>query len=163
MFSKAYNCFEFTPESVVSPGEKALVCLHKGKLTDNLESLPYNILCQKVTSSELYIKVRSSTTYISSCQIPLPPGILPGEVVDGRLHESIWMGLDNIQYPNATKIHRSWLRTRWARHYLYSCLWSMPWYKKWKVRASRYWTKYQKICWFLMLTRSANFAILWFA
>ena len=43
VFSKPYDCSEFTPESIVSSGEKALVCLYKGKLTDNLDSLCYTM------------------------------------------------------------------------------------------------------------------------
>ena len=56
MFSKAYDCSKFTLESIVSAGEKALVCLYKEKLTDSLDSLRYTMFCQKVTSSKLYIK-----------------------------------------------------------------------------------------------------------
>ena len=40
----------------MSPGEKAPVCLYKGKLTDNLDSLPCAMFCQKVVSSKLYVK-----------------------------------------------------------------------------------------------------------
>ena len=41
-----YNCSEFTPESIVSGDEKALVYrpVCKGKLTDNLDSLHYAML-----------------------------------------------------------------------------------------------------------------------
>ena len=41
VFSKADDCTEFTTESIVSAGEKAVVYLYKGKLTDNLDSLRY--------------------------------------------------------------------------------------------------------------------------
>ena len=56
--NRDYDRSEFTPESIVSAGQKALVYrpMYKGKLTDNLDSLRYTMFCQKVTSSKLYIK-----------------------------------------------------------------------------------------------------------
>ena len=53
--NRDYDCSEFTPESIVSDGEKASVYrpMCKGKLTDNLDSLRYNMFCQKVASSKL--------------------------------------------------------------------------------------------------------------
>ena len=53
-----FDCSEFTPESIVSTGEKSLVYrpMCKGRLTDNLDSLRYTMFCQKVASSKLYIK-----------------------------------------------------------------------------------------------------------
>ena len=56
VFSKVYDCSKFIPESIVSAGEKALVYLYKGKLTDNLDSLRDTMFCQKLASSKLYIK-----------------------------------------------------------------------------------------------------------
>ena len=56
--NRDYDCSEFTPESIVSAGEKALVyrLMCEGKLTDNLDSLRYTMFCQKVASSKLYSK-----------------------------------------------------------------------------------------------------------
>ena len=56
--NRDYHCHEFTPESIVSAGEKAMVYrpMCKGKLTDNLDSLRYTMFCQKAASSKLYVK-----------------------------------------------------------------------------------------------------------
>ena len=89
--NRDYDCSEFTPESIVSVGKKALVyrLMCKGKLTDNLDSLRYTMFCLKVASSNLYIKPEAChQAAISSCQIPLPPAILLGEGMDGRKHKS---------------------------------------------------------------------------
>ena len=51
MFSKAYDCSEFTPESIVFAGEKALVYLNKGKLTDNLD---YHVLPESCTKQTIH-------------------------------------------------------------------------------------------------------------
>ena len=52
-FQKLVIVLSSLPESIVSVGEKALVYLYKGKLTDHLDSLNCNMFWQKVASSKL--------------------------------------------------------------------------------------------------------------
>ena len=84
-----YDCSEFTPESIVSAGEKVLVCrpMYKGKLTDNLISALYCILPESYIQQIVH-QAGSSATYISNSQIPCPPAILLCEAMDGRKHKS---------------------------------------------------------------------------
>ena len=47
----------------------------------------YHILPESCIQHTVY-QAGSPATYISSCQIPLPPAILQGEALDGRKHKS---------------------------------------------------------------------------
>ena len=90
----------------MSAGEKVLVYrpLCKGKLTDNLISALYRILPESCIQQIVH-QAGSSATYVSNCQIPLPPAILLGEAMDGSKHKTDEWGwtISNAQMqPNYT-------------------------------------------------------------
>ena len=56
MFAKSSVIIETISEQIASAGEKTLLHLYKGTDDDNLDSLHYEMFCEKMASSRFHIK-----------------------------------------------------------------------------------------------------------